>query len=84
MSYEIRTLNNGFLTINDVDFKCPRCGHQHIESDYDKRLEKAEEMHIYINCKNRKCGVKIGLATNYKGDVVAWLKSEEKLNEILE
>lgn len=84
MSYEIRTPNNGFLTINDVDFKCPRCGHQHIESDYDKRLEKAEEMHIYINCKNRKCGVKIGLATNYKGDVVVWLKSEEKLNEILE
>ncbi len=84
MSYEIRTPNGGYLTMSDVDFKCPKCQHQHIESDYEKRLQKAEEMYIYVNCKNRKCGVKIGVATNYKGDVVAWLKSEEKLNEILD
>lgn len=83
MSYEIK-LPNGYLRINDVDFKCPKCEHQHVESDYEKRLEKSEKMYIYIYCKNKECGVKIGVATNYKGDVVSWLKSEEKLNQILD
>lgn len=74
MGYEIKLLN-GYLRMNGVDFKCPKCGHKHVESDYEKRLEKSEKMYIYINCENKKCGVKIGVAINYKGDVVTWLKS---------
>lgn len=78
MSYEIRTPNGGYLRMNDVNFKCPKCGHQHIESDYEKKLEKSDYDYIYINCKNKQCGVKIGVTTDMRGDVVYWLKSEEK------
>jgi hypothetical protein len=55
-----------------------------LESDYEKRLDKSEYDYIYITCKNKKCGVKIGLTTDMMGDVVVWLKSEEKelLNEV--
>ena len=82
MSYEIRTPNGGYLTISDVDFKCPSCKHEHLENDYIKKLEKSEDYLTYINCKG--CKKKLGLTVNCMSDVVVWLKSEEKelLNEV--
>ena len=75
MSYQV-LIPNGILTLNDVDFNCPKCKHIHTESDYYKKLEKSDEIYIYIKCKG--CKEKLGVATDYRGDVHAWLKSEEQ------
>lgn len=81
MSYQI-SIPNGILTLNDVDFNCPKCGHLHEESDYYKKLEKSDETYIYMKCKS--CKEKLGVTTDYRGDVVVWLKSKEQelLNEV--
>jgi len=67
---------NGFLDFSNTDFQCPSCKHEHIEDDYIKKLEKSQHYLVYINCKG--CKKKLGLTINYMGDVVVWLKSEEK------
>lgn len=66
---------NGFATIIDVDFKCPKCECYHDESDYSQKLYKSEKGLIYKNCKG--CKTKLGITTDIRGDVRVWIKSEE-------
>ena len=67
---------NGFLTLSDVDFKCPKCECPHEESDWYPQYEKSKNFTIYRSCKG--CKTKLGITTNIKGDVVVWLKEDEK------
>ena len=69
-------IGNGFVDFSYSFFKCPSCKHEHLENDYIKKLEKSKNYLTYINCKG--CKKKLGVTVNYMGDVVVWLKSEEK------
>lgn len=67
---------HGMITIPEVDFTCPECGHSYGEQDWYKKLDKAPTAHIYIICKG--CKKKIGVSTDFKGDVQIWMKHTEK------
>ena len=68
-------LNNGFITLSDTNFKCPRCQFEHGDKDYYKRLYNSKRGFIYKSCNG--CKIKLGISVDYKGDVVVWLKDEE-------
>ena len=70
--------NMGILCFVDTDFKCPSCGELHEESFYYNQLSKSKRGYIYKHC--RRCAAKIGITSDYKGDVQVWLKSEENNN----
>lgn len=70
---------SGFISIVDVDFKCPKCKCQHFEEDYYNRLHKSKNGLIYKSCKG--CKTKLGITTDMRGDVHVWLKEYEKLNK---
>ena len=80
MSRTIR-IPNGIVTLIEVDFKCPKCEHEHNQQDWYNKLYKSNKHYIYMNCKG--CKTRLGVTTNIKGDVVAWLKDDEnkKLNK---
>ena len=75
MAKSIR-IPNGIISIVDVDFKCPKCECPHEEKDYYPQLYKSKSGLIYKNCKG--CKTKLGITSNMMGDVVVWLKEEEK------
>jgi len=75
MSHTIR-LSNGFLTMCDTDFNCPKCNHKHTEDFWYDRLCKSKNGVIYKKCKG--CKTLIGITTDMKGDVRVWLKEREK------
>ena len=64
------------ITLCDTDFECPACTCLHFEKDYYTRLYNSEKGLIYKSCKG--CKAKLGITYDIKGDVVVWLKSEEK------
>lgn len=66
---------DGFITLVDVDFRCPSCNQEHNEDDYYKKLSESSNGHIYKKCKG--CKETIGITTDMKGDVKVWLKSQE-------
>lgn len=74
MSYAIN-LPGIHLDFCNSDFKCPSCGKEHTNEDWCKKLDRSKKGVIYMKCKG--CGNKLGISTDYKGDVVVWLKSEE-------
>ena len=53
-----------------TDFNCPNCGKEYTERDYKRQLEKAKQGYTHKNCK---CGYKIGVAIDYRGDVAIWI-----------
>jgi predicted 3-demethylubiquinone-9 3-methyltransferase (glyoxalase superfamily) len=69
-------IKNGIMTFCETDFKCPKCECQHEEEDYFEKLDRSKKGLIYIKCKG--CKTKLGVSFNIMGDVVAWLKEEEK------
>lgn len=69
-------LPNGFLTLSTTSISCPKCGQGYDESDYYRRLDNSASGMIYMKCKG--CGSMLGVTANYKGDVVCWLKKDEK------
>ena len=75
MSYSVR-IPNGILTMVDIDFKCPKCECPHTEDDYYNRMCKSKTGLIYKQCK--ACKTKLGITSDIKGDVVVWLKEDEK------
>lgn len=79
MSKTIR-IPNGFLTLCETDFNCPKCGKLHTEEDYINRLNKSDGL-IYKRCKG--CKTWLGITSNIMGDTVAWLKEDEKDIEII-
>lgn len=68
---------NGILHLASVDFKCPACGEQYREKDYNAQLSRSKNHLIYKTCKGKECEEVIGISFDYRGDVVAWLKKEE-------
>lgn len=62
-----------------TEFNCPECGILHTEDDYYDRLVKSKRFLIYKKCKG--CFETLGITSDIKGDVVVWLKSEEKRNK---
>ncbi len=66
----------GIVTLNYVDFKCPKCECPHEEDDYYKKLYKSKNCLIYIKCK--ECKTKLGVTCDILGDVKVWIKAEEK------
>ena len=81
MAYSIQ-IPDGILSMVEVDFKCPKCECPHSESDYYDRLYKSKHGLIYKQCKG--CKTKLGITTDFKGDVVIWLKEDEKKVKKLE
>lgn len=69
-------LGGAIVSLVDVDFNCPVCGCPHNEDDYQKRLHKSNTGLIYKQCKG--CKTKLGITSDMRGDVVVWLKDEEK------
>jgi hypothetical protein len=74
MSYSI-FVPNGILTMVETDFNCPNCQQEYSEDFYYKALFKNEKGLIYKKC--RKCGSKMGITTDIRGDVKVWLKQNE-------
>lgn len=70
--------HGALITLCDTDFKCPNCGEIHNEDDWYPRVNKSKHGVIYRNCKNDDCGQRLGVTTDIKGDVVVWLKKEER------
>ena len=66
---------DGFLTLAESDFKCPKCNFGYTEEDYYNRLSKSKKFYIYKTCKG--CKVKLGVSSDIKGDVVVWLAEDE-------
>lgn len=64
------------LSLVKTQFDCPECGKTYQEGDYVDRLQKSKEGLIYKQCT--ACGIKMGITTNMKGDVVVWDKEVEK------
>jgi hypothetical protein len=75
MSYTLR-IPGGYLSMVEVDFKCPKCECPHGESDYYKQLRNSPKSLIYKSCKG--CKTKLGITLDMKGDVVVWLKENER------
>ena len=75
MSETIR-MAGAIITLVKVDFDCPKCKTRHFEQDYYDKMHKSKNGLIYRSCKN--CKDKLGITTNMMGDVVVWLKSEER------
>lgn len=71
MGYTI-PIENGFITMSDTDFKCPKCECPHTESDYYNRLYKSSKGLIYKSCKG--CKTKLGITSDIRGDVRVWIK----------
>jgi uncharacterized C2H2 Zn-finger protein len=67
--------NVGIICLVDTDFKCPACGIGYKESEYYNQLNKSKRGFIYKRCK--QCATRIGISTDFKGDVQVWLKSDE-------
>jgi len=75
MSYAIN--GPGFhLDCCDDEFNCPKCTCFHSGKDYEIKLEKSKKGYIYMKC--RGCKTMLGISSDYKGDVVVWLKEDEK------
>jgi len=69
----------GFLCMVETDFKCPKCEYNYTEKDYYNQLTNSKCGFIYKRC--RGCGIRLGITTDYKGDIRVWLKDDEnKLN----
>jgi hypothetical protein len=68
--------SHGFICVAKTDFKCPKCECLHTEDDYYKQLDKSKHGLIYKKCKG--CGTKLGITSDFKGDIHAWLKEEER------
>ena len=73
-------IKNGIICISKTDFKCPKCECPHTEDDYYSRIEKSKTGLIYKKCKG--CKSMLGITSDVRGDIHAWLKSEEK-NQIV-
>lgn len=75
MGYSVK-IPNGILSMVEVDFKCPHCEYGYGSEWYADRLYKSVRGLIYKSCKI--CKNKLGITTDIRGDVVVWLKKEEK------
>lgn len=64
------------LSIPKSKFNCPKCECLHSEEDYYEKLRNSKTFISYQNCKG--CKTKLGISSDITGDVVVWLKSEEK------
>jgi len=65
----------GFLCMSETDFNCPKCTCLHQEADYYSQLDKSKRGFIYKKCKG--CGTKLGITSDFKGDVQVWIKDNE-------
>ncbi len=76
--YTIALKGGGFLTMAEVEFKCPACSCDHNGKDWEHKLEKSKKTYCFINCKG--CKRKLGVSLDYRGDVVVWevKKKDEK------
>jgi predicted RNA-binding Zn-ribbon protein involved in translation (DUF1610 family) len=74
---------NGILHLASVDFKCPACGEQYREKDYNAQLSRSKNHLIYKTCKGEKCEEVLGITFDIKSDVVVWLKKDEKGSDLL-
>lgn len=67
-------IKDGFLTIADTDAFCPNCKNK---IQYRKKdLTDYDDTYVYKICKG--CRKKVGISTDYMGDIVTWLKTEER------
>jgi|LakMenE01Jun11ns_1017448.scaffolds.fasta_scaffold9958435_18 hypothetical protein len=65
---------NGILSLAETDFKCPNCDKKYSEEFYYKVLEKSKKTYIYKKCL--VCSAKMGISSDFRGDIVVWLKNE--------
>lgn len=65
-------LNNGILCMCKDEFNCPKCGKFYEGKFYEDQLEKSKKFWITKTCTN--CKTKLGISTDFKGDVVVWIK----------
>lgn len=75
MGYSIK-IKGGILSMCYTDFDCPQCGYHYRETDYYNRLDKSKKFVIYMTCKN--CKTKLGVTSDFMGDIQVWLKKDEK------
>jgi hypothetical protein len=76
MSECIRIGKKGFITLSKIDFNCPACNQEHGEKFYYNQLRKSKNCMVYKECK--KCGEILGITHDMCGDVVVWLKKDER------
>jgi hypothetical protein len=74
MGYSI-AIPNGILSMCYDEFDCPACTCHHTGKDYEDRLFKSKRGLIYKKCKG--CKTKLGITTDYKGDVHVWVKNND-------
>jgi hypothetical protein len=65
----------GFISLVNVDFKCPSCQEAYTEDWYYKALYNSKHGVIYKTC--RRCGERLGISSDIRGDTVVWLKTNE-------
>lgn len=70
MSETIR-MPDGFLTLVETEFNCPNCDELYQEKDYYHKIQQSKTGLVFTRCK--KCRESIGITTDIKGDVKAWL-----------
>ena len=68
------TVPNGIICISKTEFNCPSCGKLYTEKDYYSQLDKSKRGLIYKRCK---CGIRIGITSDIRGDIRAWDKGTE-------
>lgn len=68
---------DGILLLSETDFKCPKCGQIHNESDWYPKFKISPERCITKICKNKACKERLGVTMDIMGDVVCWKRSEE-------
>ena len=68
-------IKNGFICLAVVDFDCPTCKKQYIDSDdkYLNRCNKNKDGCTKIKCE---CGITFNMTYNYKGDAVSFMQTK--------
>lgn len=69
------SIPGGTISIVDTDFRCPACQERYDQEWYYKALYNSKWGFIYKTC--RRCGERLGISSNIRGDTVVWLKSTE-------
>lgn len=63
------------VSLVETDFQCPECKEKYGEDFYYKALQKSKYGIIYRTCK--RCGIKMGISSDMRGDVIVWDKTTE-------
>jgi len=64
-------IDNGFICVGRVNFKCPFCGKDYNDSN-DKYLNRINKSKNSITKKKCSCGNYFGITYHYNGDIASF------------